>query len=175
MSEGIPEHVDLIRAAKQNSHYRGVFSIARMPRLCEYLANKNGQAKVDITLGDEGRNGVYLRGHAVASVNAVCQRCMQPMPYDIETNFELMLVEHEYQLEGVSEDIDTLLITEVPSSLISIIEDELILGFSLVTMHPQDQCEATSLMKGEQQLNEQQTSTEKENPFAVLKDFKIEG
>ncbi len=175
MSEGIPEHVDLIRAAKQNSHYRGVFSVAKMPRLCEYLASKNGQAEVDITLDMDGRKGAYLRGHATAKVEALCQRCMQPMPYDIEATFELLLVENEYQLEGVSEDIDTLLITEVPSSLISIIEDELILGFSLVPMHAQDQCEATALMKDKQQLNEQQTGTEKINPFTVLKDFKIDG
>jgi len=175
MSEGIPEHVDLVRAAKMNRRYKGVFKVAKMLRLCDYLASKNGQVEVDISFSVEGGRGLYLRGHAKAEVEVLCQRCMQVMPHDIETSFELQLVEREHELERVPEEVDALLVAEVPSSLVNIVEDELILGFSIVPMHAEDQCEATSFMKAEQALIEQQKEEEKPNPFTVLKDFKIEG
>ena len=175
MSEGIPEYVDLLRIAKPGGHYSGSISVARMPRFIEYLANKEGQINADIIVGTDERRHAFIQGQVNGTVWVTCQRCMQAMQYDIDTSFKLMLVEFEHQLQRIPEDVEAMLVSEVPASLVGIIEDELILGFSLVPMHKEEDCEATSYLQGQRDDSQQEVSTEKPNPFAVLKDFKSDG
>ena len=175
MSKGIPEHADLMRAARQDSHFSGAINIARMPRFSEYLASNEGQVVADIRLGTDEHNQAFLQGTASARVQVLCQRCMQPMWHDMTASFRLLLLDSEYQLEGLQEDVDAMVLTEVPTSLYSIVEDELILGFSLVPMHDEASCEASAYMQDEQQTRQQEQQTEKTNPFTVLKDLKIDG
>ena len=68
MSKGIPEHADLMRAARQDSHFSGAIDIARMPRFSEYLASTEGQAEADIRLGTDEHNQAFLQGTASARV-----------------------------------------------------------------------------------------------------------
>jgi uncharacterized protein len=175
MSKGIPEHADLIRAARQDSHFSGAISIARMPRFSEYLASNEGLVEVDIWLGTDEHHQAFLQGTASARVQVLCQRCMQPMWHDMQVSFRLLLVESEYQLEGLQDDVDVIVLTEIPTSLYSIVEDELILGFSLVPMHDEALCEASAYMQDERQSRQQEQQAEKTNPFTVLKDLKIDG
>jgi len=172
MSEGIPERVDLLRIAKPGGHYSGSINVVRMPRFIDYLANKEGQIHADIVIGTDERRHAYIKGQLNGTIWVTCQRCMQPMEYDIDTSFKLMLVEFEHQLERIPEDVDAILVSEVPAPLVSIIEDELILGFSLVPMHKEEDCVATSFLQGQRDNPQQEVGTEKPNPFAVLKDFK---
>jgi uncharacterized protein len=174
MSKGIPEYVDLLRIAKPGGHYSGSISVARMPRFIEYLANKEGQINADIIVGTDNRRRAFIKGRVSGTVWVICQRCMQPMQYDIDTSFEMILVEFEHQLERLPDDVEAMLVSEVPASLFSIVEDELILGFSLVPMHKEEDCEATSYLQSEQYDPKQKVSIDKPNPFSVLKDFKSE-
>ncbi len=175
MSQGIPEHVDLMRAARQDSHYIGSIDIAKMPRFSEYLANQDGQLDVDIRLGTDEHHQAFMEGVASARVQVLCQRCLQPMWHDMKTTFRLLLLDSEYKMEGLQDDVDAIVLTEVPTSLYSIIEDELILGFALVPKHDEALCEAGVYMREQQPSVEQDQTTDKPNPFAVLKDLKIDG
>ncbi len=175
MSKAIPEHADLMRAARQNGHYSGAISIARMPRFAEYLASREGQVDVDIRLGTDEHNQAFLQGTANARVQVLCQRCMQPMWHDMQASFRLLLLDSEYQLEGLQDDVDAIVLNEVPTSLYNIVEDELILGITLVPMHDEAQCDAASYMHDEHQSREPALDEDKVSPFTVLKDLKIDG
>lgn len=170
MSEGIPEYVDLIKAARQGSQYAGTYSISRMPRLLEQLASPRGDVTVNVEFDIAGQKGPCLSGTAQADVDVYCQRCMQPMTEVIEAQFELRLLEDEHELELLPEEVDAYHVAEVPSSLLAIIEDELILAKPLISMHAPDECDATEYLK-DRQVEEKRP----DNPFEALKDFKIDG
>ena len=174
MSEGIPEHVDLLRIAKSGGHYKGTISVTRMPRFMKSLAKKEGQLNADIIVATDERRQAFIEGHVDGRVWATCQRCMQAMPYEVDVSFDLKLVDSEARLQRLADGVEAIVVTEVPASLIGIIEDELILGFSLVPMHQEEDCEATSYLRKEQDETLQEAGTEKPNPFAVLKDFKLD-
>ena len=175
MSEGIPAHIDLLRAARSDSQFDGTVKLADMPRLVGMLASKDGLLNVKVKLGLDEQGYAYLHGTASGEAQVYCQRCLQAMPLELEADFELTLVESEYEVERIPEEKDVLVITEVPGSLVNIIEDELILAFPLVQMHEAENCDATGFMKDERKSPDEQASQEKENPFGVLKDFKLDG
>ena len=170
MSEGIPEHVDLLKAARQGSQYSGTYSISRMPRLVELLASPRGQVTVNVELDSASKKGAWLSGTVSAEVDVHCQRCMQVMPDIIEAKFELRLIESAHELETLPEEVDAFFVDEVPSSLLAIIEDELILAKPLISMHAPYECDATEYLK-DRQVEEDRPV----NPFEALKDFKIDG
>ena len=170
MSEAIPERVDLIKAARQSSQYSGTYSISRMQRLAELLADDSGLATVNIKFDMTGQKDAYLSGTASADVVVYCQRCMQPMSDVIEADFQLRLMENEDELESLPEEVDAYHVAEVPSSLLAIIEDELILAKPLISMHPPYECDATEYLKDRQVKDDRP-----DNPFEALKDLKIDG
>lgn len=174
MSEGIPEYVDLLRIAKLGAHYRGSILVAKMFRFVEYLANPEGQLKADIMVATDEHRHAYIEGQVSGIVWPTCQRCMRPMRYDLDTSFKTILVEFEHHLKRLDESVDAIMVSEVPASLLSIIEDELILGFSQVPTHKEGDCEAMSYLLDARHDQEQEPSTENTNPFSVLKDFKTD-
>jgi len=175
MSEGIPDHIDLMRAAKLGSQYQGAIRLARMHRLSELLAEKSGQIDIDVQFGINDDHHSYLAGRACGQLSLPCQRCMQPLTEDIDVTFELVLVESEYQSQQLDEDIDVLVVDTIPASFIDIVEDELLLGFPAVYMHEADACSATPYMQDKREIQTNEKGAEKNNPFDVLKDLKLDG
>jgi len=174
MSKGIPEHVDFIRAAKACGVYQGSYDVARMRRLVDFLADRQGQVSVDVTFGrNEAKRYFFLKGTASGHFSVPCQRCLEPMAQDVTVSFELGLVEAEHYIKRLPEEVDPYLIKAVPDSLMGVIEDELILGFPSIVMHEQNQCDATQYMKDNPEDSAiQQDAGTGINPFAALESLK---
>jgi len=171
MSEAIPDHIDLMRAARSGEHLNGSLKPAKMRRLLELLANANGQIDVRLDLTVNERRQAQMTGSLHAKVEAFCQRCMEPIETEFDVQVDLALVETEDQQLRLPEHLDSLVIEQTPSSLTEIIEDELILAFPAVTMHEVDACKASRFLKDKRQIEDSDNS-ERKNPFAALKDFK---
>ena len=71
--------------------------------------------------------------------------------------------------------VDAIVLSEVTTSIYSIVEDELILGVALVPMHDENQCEASAYMQDQRQSQQPEPEAQKSNPFTVLKDLKLDG
>ncbi|HEC30365.1 MAG TPA: hypothetical protein ENI65_12350 [Gammaproteobacteria bacterium] len=173
MSEAIPEYIDLIQAARKGCEFQGIINVDRLQRLSHYLAGNEGGFDVKVSFGMDDDNTPYMKGSASGQIRIPCQRCMEPILRDHEVLFKLVLVASGHQTEGIPDDIDTIIVTGEPAALINIIEDELILGLSIVEMHKPEECNASGFLLDKRAVPDSEADR-KPGPFEVLKDFNID-
>lgn len=169
MSEHLPEYIDVMRLARQGRAVSGSYPVSSMRRLQGYLSGPQGSVALVLQFGiDENRLAV-MRGEIRADLGLLCQRCMEPMQYHVEVPVELALVESEERAGRIPDNYEPLILTEEPSSLLEIVEDELILSLPIVAMHEAQQCAASALLRS---ADADTGEPERENPFAVLSELK---
>lgn len=91
----------------------------------------------------------------------VCQRCFAPMPQAVDLQFEFALCDEPPEALLEDEQVDWL-DTGDESSVESLVEDELLMALPIAVMH-EEAC-----------TDVQQSAGEKPNPFAVLKQLKLD-
>jgi uncharacterized protein len=153
MTLTLPERVDARRLAAQGTRLSGELPVAALPRLTEIFTDVQPvTVAIDFSL-PEGR--VTLRGRLQGRVTATCQRCLQPVTFDVTSDFEYLPEDEQVAvtaLEPVS------LERESPLDLLELIEDEILLACPMVSMHPEGQCQP--LLASD--------IADRENPFDVL-------
>ncbi len=169
----IPDHVDARKIFGREATIHGSIPVQRLERLSQSLSNSEGSAHAELSFTtDEARRRI-ITGTVKATVNAVCQRCLDAVRIDLEDAVRLALVETEEQIERLPRDLDPWLSEEALISLPDIIEEQLILSMPLVSYHPEGECTGEAADINLQQLNApQQEDSPAEGPFAMLKDLK---
>jgi len=161
--------IDSLDFARQGLEFRGEAAVSELPRLRDVLAAPEGQVSFVLRGVPQGRNGkALLELTLTGSCQLRCQRCLQALPYSINTASLLMPVA-EGELEGApeggeleeDEGIDT-----IPASahmdVLDLVEEEIVLGLPLAPRHEFGACEAAN----ESALREERS------PFAVLRGLK---
>ena len=169
MSEHLPEYIDPLRLARQERSVSGSYSLSAMHRLQAYLTDDQGSVEVSLQFGMDDNRLMVIRGELHAELGLLCQRCMEPMRLQVNVPMQLAIVDSEERADALPDDYEPLVVTGDSSSLLEIVEDELILSLPIVAMHEQDQCTATGLLSSSDDDIE---VVEKENPFAVLSELK---
>ena len=116
-----------------------------------------------------GKDAVWLHLEAKATVPLTCQRCLHPVPVAllIEQDFRFV-ADEETALAEDDESEEDLLVLEDGFDLMALIEDELLMAFPLVPMHPACLSEQAPTSKEEEAI----LAESKPNPFAVLATLK---
>ena len=167
MTQRLPEHIDPFRLVRQNRILNGTLELRRMERLAPLLHSTEGVASVDLEFGTDDMGMMCVLGHVQAELQFVCQRCMQPMTYAVDAEVALGLVADRKDLDKVAAHYEPLIVEEVPTPLLPIIEDELLLLVPIVALHEPGECESLP------QLNvAAEPEARQENPFAVLAKLK---
>ena len=168
MSKQLPETTNFLKQAERNVTLEGVMPLVKLERLSEVMFSNTGElfAKLRFT-SDTG----YLRlhGRVEASLDLICQRCLQPMEHTVSGQFNFGLMTSAEYEDKLPPDADPYLLEGDEQSVIEILEDELLLSIPIAATH-QDECSAYL----QQQKEERRVEKEKSNPFAVLKDLKID-
>ena len=146
----------------------GVMSLDKLERLSELLSDNSGElsAKLRFT---SGTGYLGLHGEVEASLELTCQRCLQPMNQKVSGQFKFGLLTDEKYIDKVPSDADPYLLEGDEQSVVEILEDELLLSIPIAATH---QKECSEFLQ--QQNEERRVEKEKSNPFAVLKDLKID-
>ncbi len=167
--ERLPLHIDPVRLAKTGAHLHGHMTLAAMTRLVPALQSEAGEAEVDMVFGvdKEGRAAVNLR--LLATVTLICQRCLEPMAYSIDTVRRLGVVGSEAGAERLPSQYEPLLFAGEPLFLRDLIEDELILSLPLVPRHSDERC-APAASESREETGD--TDRDRANPFAILAELK---
>jgi len=166
----IPEFVDYAQKAEQAAEISGIWPLNKLARLQDKLLSDEGVVEVRFQFSKQGRLRV-LACEANAQLALRCDRCMQSMPYDLNTRFEMALVASEAQARPVPEDMEYLVMEAREVNLPELLEDELILALPLVPMHEYDCSDYLNRQKTEQENARQEDYPDKQNPFSVLKDL----
>ena len=176
----LPLEVDPFRLVGQGQTYEGKIPLGDYPRLKELLHDAAGEAlkknlidvKLEFTRTETGLP--VVRGDIATTLGLPCQRCLKAETVPFETRFEVVLVSSDEQAERLQSGYDTWLVEEQKMFLQDFIEDEILLALPPVVMH--DECDAPKeLIEAlPSDLDEEDEETQqKKNPFAVLKDLKL--
>ncbi|MCK5092801.1 MAG: hypothetical protein KAR30_09770, partial [Gammaproteobacteria bacterium] len=144
MSAPLPDHIDILRLARQGSKLVGRLSLDGMARfrqgilLQDDIVNTDqkpvlkdvlqehqdiGFANIELEFGEDDEHNLFINGKAQASVYMTCQRCLEPMLVELDVSFLLGVVEDEARAGRLPEQYEPLVITGKSSSLPEIIED----------------------------------------------------
>lgn len=162
------EHViDAFELCKREDFREGELAVARLERLAREAVDGSGTLKWSLS-GGRNRHGQAQLSLAIAGeVNLMCQRCLKPMTYVLDSKSELVLAPDEQSADELDEllaDEDVEVITGSPSmNLLQLVEDEALLALPLSPRHPE--CESAGGRQAPQ-------TEDKPSPFAVLKNLK---
>lgn len=165
----LPKTVDPLKYADQNKVLEGVVTIALMPRLCEMLAESEGEVRVKLEFGRDEQRLRILSGTLKANLILTCERCLTPVANSIESSFTLGIVLTDEQAKNLPRRYEPLLVE--PDTLIiqDVIEEELILSLPMFANH--EQCEGEPNTAADESANT--ADTKRENPFSVLSDLNL--
>lgn len=165
----MPEHIALDKWADSGFEWTGEVAPVSFERLAELLADEHAQPKLQVTANLYNRNNVlHLSFELKGEVWLTCQRCLQPVAFDLTDDYDIALLDDESQVRLVNESQDYLVLGEIideptPERLLpfkKIVEDEILLKTPLAPKH--DDCEMAVEQVGD--IPEE----ENENPFAAL-------
>lgn len=159
-------------AVDTGAAYAGSVPLDSFPRLREILVLGDGEALYDLAFRrDDGGYAV-----AIGSVHAVlgleCQRCLEPMWYQLDADIALALVKGLDEAGELPDDYDPLMLEERLIRSRDLLEDELLLGIPQIPMHPAGLCVAQGIMVGDCAAGPSDVTAETNSPFAVLADRK---
>ena len=174
MSAALPARIDCLRLVRQGEHLQGILPPSRMPRLLDAVVDV-GDTEVELEFGVDLGRIRYVSGRVKTRVSMPCQRCLEPMPIDIDARVNLGIVIAESQIEGLSAEYEPLLIGEDLIDPAALVEDELLLALPLAPRHEPQDCPAwEKVVAGsvDSDTPSAETKSTRPNPFAVLASLK---
>jgi len=160
--------IDAFEFCRSNGSREGVTPVAEMTRLAADCADPSGEITWAIQ-GGQTRQGYPSMTLSVAgTVNLVCQRCLGPFAYDIDSSTMLVLGKDDQEADEIEEILDDESIDVIVGSheadIRQLLEDEALLALPQAPKH--EVCPDTKLMDS--------LKSDKVSPFAALKSLKPE-
>lgn len=160
---------DAFEFCRLRARAEGVIAVADFRRLASETVDESGQLDWVISggLDDRGHERIHISVSGVVSL--LCQRCMQPMRFELVSDSRLVLAKSE----AAADELDAMLIDEEVEVIVGgaafdaqpIIEDEALLALPVSPRH--EGCSGLP-----QPLSSDYLA--KESPFLVLKSLKKE-
>lgn len=146
----------------------GEFKVAELARLAGETADESGVLEWSVQGGNDLHGNPKLELSVSGSVNLMCQRCLVPYAFDIDSQSTLVLAKDEQSVDALEELLDDDSIDVVAGdkafSIAELIEDEALLMLPVSPRH--ETC------PDEVSLKAMMRDGEKLSPFAVLKNIK---
>ena len=160
--------IDAFEFGRSNGLREGATPVAEMQRLTNDLADNSG------TINWSVKGGVVREGYpsltlAVSgTVQLVCQRCLAPFAYTLDSSTMLVLGKDDEEADQIEEILDNESIDVIVGSRTcdfrDLLEDEALLALPQVPKH--DVCPATPMLDA--------LKSDKPSPFAGLQNLKSE-
>ena len=153
--------------ARKALEIHDTIAVSQFSRLADFLSASDGSLNYRLTgyLDDNQTPGLKL--HISGKLHLMCQRCLGPMEFDLDTYATFVVVRDEASIPDTEDEADEIdyLVAETHMSVVDLIEDEILLSLPLAAKHELEACGATS------KLNE----LKKTGPFAELQKLKLQG
>lgn len=158
--------IDAFEFCRSNGRRDGVTPVAEMTRLAADCADKTGEIAWSLAGSMSKQNHPQMRLTVHGTVQLVCQRCLAPFAFEIDSSTVLMLGKDEAEADEIEELIDDESIDVIVGSrtcdIRDLIEDEALLALPQSPRH--EVCPDTSALDA--------LKSDKPSPFAVLKNLK---
>jgi len=170
----LPNLIDPILLAERHAELSGQLPIAYFDRLADLLADKQGSVEVNLIFSKEG-NLAKIDGHIAVAVALVCQRCLKSLPWQVNKEIKLGVINSLAQVNKLPEGYEPLLLTgEDKIPIKTIVEDELLLSIPDAPKHDED-CWTPEITGSKVAGEDKDARISARNPFSILADFKKTG
>lgn len=157
--------VDSFEFCRTSESRTGTVAVASLLRLTKELADASGELQWAI---DGGRHAIglpQLRMRVQGEVKLVCQRCLTPFAYPIDTDTVLVLARDEADADETEEKLDDdsidVIVADARQDLLQLVEDDALLALPFSPRHEACPGDAPALPKDSPK-----------SPFSVLKGLK---
>ncbi|WP_169748978.1 YceD family protein [Gynuella sunshinyii] len=114
-----------------------------------------------------------LEGCAQTTVTLICQRCLEPMEYNVEADFSVSFAFHEDMARSMTGRYDPIVLSpDKRVSLVELIEDDLLLSLPMFSSHSDGECQVKTVYADQNRAVEAGNDQKKSNPFSVLANLK---
>ncbi len=167
MSKELPTLIEPVRLAFQGEQLKGKVPLKPMSRLHDSLCEVEGEVDIDWLFTTDDKQRPTLIGRVQTQLKMLCQRCLQPIKWPIDAQVALVILKKGQTEDELPDGFEALTLTSAQVSLITLIENELILALPIVAKH-------TTCSSNEYQLAENfnKDLTYQNNPFHVLSELK---
>jgi uncharacterized protein len=158
--------IDAFEFCRNHGVREGVTPVAEMPRLAADCADKSGEIRWSLQGGETRQGYPSLTLSVAGTVQLVCQRCLAPFPYEIDSSTVLVLGRDDEEADQIEEILDDESIDVIVGSacvdIRDLFEDEALLALPQAPKH--EVCPESGLLDA--------LKSEKVSPFAGLKNLK---
>ena len=165
MDDAWPQTLLPRRAGESTLVLRGELAQNRLARLGTAFVVQQ-PVQVSLRFSQEGNERVWLTGHIGATVQATCQRCLEPLTQKLEATVEV-----GFGTPAEDEASEILQGLDEPFSLVDFIEDELLLAAPMINLHDGGTCVPAPATSGS--ANPQ--APEARKPFSALEGLVASG
>ncbi len=177
----LPNQIDVRKLAVKNVEISAVTPVSSLPRFVDMLADGDSSIAVNLHFYIDDERIRRVDGQITATVNVFCQRCLDTMPLELDTQFQLGIVWSEEDAKRLPGFMEPLIVGEELVDLADIVSEELILSMPYVSYHAPEDCKQVSnYSTGEvavessmqTEAEEKRSSPSRDNPFSVLQQLK---
>ena len=159
-----PLIIDSGEFAREGLSLSGEIALRDLQRVLGSVQSDTGVIRYALQGGVDKLQRRYLRLSVTGEVSLLCQRCMLPFAFAIDSDSLLTLFDNEIDIDAASEQDETLegILADREQSVVDLIEDEILLALPLAPKH--DVCAPDG---------NSDSVAKKPNPFAVLQQLKV--
>ncbi len=163
-----PVAIDPFDFGRGKERRDGEVAVSQLPRLARECVDTSGMLRWEIAGGTHASGHPQLAMQVTGDVQLVCQRCLRPFAYQIESTSVLVLAHDEAQADQIEAMLDDetldVIVGSATMELVDLIEDEALLAIPQAPKH--------ASCPGPQAPVRIDDSEVKPSPFAVLKHLK---
>ncbi|MFO1386236.1 MAG: YceD family protein [Chitinivorax sp.] len=159
-----PLIIDSGEFAREGLSLHGEIALRDLQRVLGSVQSDTGVIRYALQGGVDKLQRRYLRLSVTGEVSLLCQRCMLPFVFAIDSDSLLTLFNSEADIDAASEQDETLegILADREQSVVDLIEDEILLALPLAPKHEVCASDGNS-----------DSVAKKPNPFAVLQQLKV--
>ena len=169
----LPKLYEPYRLADKNVSFEGAVALVSFERFTKLLESSEGEISVKLHFFVDEEGNRLLEGNAQGSVKLICQRCLEPMDYDIEADFNISFAFHEEMARSMTGRFDPVVLSpDKRVSLVELIEDDLLLSLPMFSNHSDGECQVKTVYEDQSEAEQVSDDQEKSNPFSILANLK---
>lgn len=174
MSRNLPGLIYPLDLARAKQSLSGHIPVRGMGRLQALLGEGNeGDVWVDLQFGSDERGHLGIQGTVRVDLGLVCQRCLETVPFCVESQVRLNIVSADDQetFQRITPGFEPVVAAEGEAMPLSdIVEDELLLALPMAPMHAEGMCGIS-----DKYVSTGSPREERKNPFAALATGSLSG
>ncbi|MCI0399917.1 MAG: YceD family protein [Gammaproteobacteria bacterium] len=145
----LPVTIDPLQLAGLGDTLVGRIDLVQMKRLRPSLYSDEGEVEFRFEFGRDPEGIFCLTGQLTATLQVVCQRCLEPMQLPIKGSVRLGIVSGADEAAKLPPLYEPLIAMDGPLFLAEIIEDELMLALPISPLHVTEVCPGTKTLQNE--------------------------